>query len=125
VANAVGPTPPPRAPIVLPELARRAAEPDFPWTPMRPGVDIHVLWGRQDQGPSAALLRYAPGAGVPLHVHDANEIIYVLAGSQVDALGVHRAGTMLHNPPGSSHRVSSPEGCLVLAFWERPVRFVE
>lgn len=110
---------------MLPELAKRATDPDFPWTPLRPGVDIHTIYGQRDRGPSAALLRYAPGARIPFHTHGGYEHIFVLSGFQVDARGVHHAGTLVINGPGSGHTVFSPEGCLVLAYWERPVTFAE
>jgi anti-sigma factor ChrR (cupin superfamily) len=47
----------------------------------------------------------------------------VLEGAQEDERGRYRAGTMVINPPGSRHRVASPEGCLVLVIWERPNEF--
>jgi hypothetical protein len=28
------------------------------------------------------------------------------------------------NPPGTRHKVSSDDGCIVLAIYEKPVRFV-
>lgn len=110
-------------PLVLPDLARLASQPNLSWTPLRPGVDIHVLYEEKDRGASAALLRYAPGASVPSHTHGGYEHIYVLSGSQIDARGVHHAGALVINPPGSRHSVVSPGGCLVLAIWERPVVF--
>lgn len=94
---------------------------DVEWTPWRQGVDICRLYGDERSGRSAALLRYAPNAEVPLHEHDGYEHIFVLAGAQEDAAGVYRAGTMVVNPPGSRHNVRSPEGCTVLILWERPV----
>ena len=43
---------------------------DVEWTPWRQGVDICRLYGDERSGRSAALLRYAPNAEVPLHEHD-------------------------------------------------------
>ena len=94
---------------------------DVEWTPWRDGVDICRLYGDEPSGRSAALLRYAPNAEVPLHEHGGYEHIFVLAGAQEDASGVYRAGAMVVNPPGSRHKVRSPEGCTVLILWERPV----
>ena len=113
-------------PIVITDIAGIAANPGaVPWPPFRDGVELHRLYGSGEAGASAALLRYAPGARVPTHVHPGYEHILVLAGSQVDERGVHGTGTLVVNPPGSSHSVSSPEGCIVLAIWEQPVAFVE
>jgi anti-sigma factor ChrR (cupin superfamily) len=111
---------------ILDELRDRAAraDPTLAWTPFRPGVEIHRLWGGPP-GESAALLRYAPGAIVPVHRHEGREHVYVLRGAQRDENGLHEAGSYVLNPPGSVHRVESPDGCLVLVVWERPNTFLE
>ena len=93
----------------------------FAWAPFREGVEIARLYGDGARGPSAALLRYAPGARVPAHVHHGMEHIIVLAGAQVDADGTYGPGGMLVHGPGTSHAVVSEQGCVALAIWERPV----
>lgn len=97
---------------------------DATWTPLNEGVDICRLYGDSETGPSAALLRYAPNARVPLHEHDGQERIFVLSGSQQDESGVYPAGTMVVNPSRSRHSVRAPTGCLALVLWEGPVTFV-
>jgi anti-sigma factor ChrR (cupin superfamily) len=109
--------------LVFPDLATRSKEPDFPWTPLRPGIDIHRLYGDDARGPSAALLRYAPGAALPHHTHSGYEHVTVLEGSQVDQHGTYAAPCFIVNPPGSHHGVTSPGGCLVLVVWQEPVVF--
>ena len=109
--------------IVLHQLVARAKEPDFPWIKMRPGVDIHRIYGDGQSGPSAALLRYAPGATLPHHRHTGYEHLTILEGSQVDQFGVYAAPCFIVNPPDSSHDVCSPDGCLVLVVWQEPVVF--
>jgi anti-sigma factor ChrR (cupin superfamily) len=110
-----------REDLRLDELRARAEAADFPWERFRAGVEIHRLWGQAEgDGESAALLRYAPGGVVPSHQHGAVEEIFVLSGSQRDVRGVYPAGSHVVNPPGSSHRVESPEGCLVLVIWQKP-----
>lgn len=96
------------------------------WRPFREGIDMIPLYGRVDaQGtPSAALLRYGPGASVPLHAHDGYEHILVLEGSQHDGDGSYERGTCVISQPGSQHTVVSTDGCTVLAIWNRPVRFL-
>jgi biuret amidohydrolase len=97
---------------------------DLPWSPFRAGVEILPLSGSGiPNGAHSALLRYQPGASVPRHTHSGYEHIYVLAGSQIDDKGHYRRGDLLISPPGTSHAVSSPEGCVVLAIWEKPVVF--
>jgi anti-sigma factor ChrR (cupin superfamily) len=106
------------------DLDAAIADPDrLSWKPLRPGVEIHRFYGEDDSGPSAALLRYEPGAEVPWHVHTGVEHILVLAGSQDDGRGRYGPGSFVVNLPGSRHQVTSAEGCLVLVVWERPVRF--
>jgi anti-sigma factor ChrR (cupin superfamily) len=109
--------------VVLQDLVARAKEPDFPWIKMRPGIELHRIYGEGINGPSAALLRYAPGATLPHHRHPGYEHITILEGSQTDEHGVYRAPCFIVNPPGSSHDVHSPDGCLVLVVWNEPVVF--
>ena len=94
------------------------------WTPFREGVDIYRLYGNDETGPKAALLRFRPGASVPLHEHTGYEHILILSGSQVDENSRSEAGTVIVNPPGTRHRVFSEFGCIVLAIYEKPVRFI-
>ena len=91
--------------------------------PFREGVEICVLHESPD-GARAALLRYAPGASVPAHRHDGFEYIYVIAGEQADHRASCGAGSFVVNEPGTSHRVVSESGCLVLIIWQRPVTFL-
>lgn len=111
---------------VFTDLLAQTERPDFTWAELRPGVDEHRLYGPVDgSGSSASILRYHPGARVPRHAHGGHEHIYVLAGSQRDERGTYVAGTLVINPPGTSHDVVSEEGCTVLIVWERPVAFVD
>ena len=50
-------------PLVLADLLAGGWR-DLPFAPFRPGVLIHRLYG-DGTGPSAAILRYAPGGSVP------------------------------------------------------------
>ena len=113
-------------PWVLSELLAASRAPDFTWTPLRPGVDEHRLYGGEsDGGPTVSLLRYAPGARVAAHRHTGTEQIHVLAGSQRDARGTYGAGTVAINLAGSTHDVVSDDGCTVFIVWERPVAFLD
>lgn len=94
------------------------------WEPFREGIEVHWLYRTNDTGPSAALLKYAPGATVPRHNHVGYEHIYILRGSQIDENGTHEEGSLAINPPGTQHSVSSPDGCIVYAVWEKPVAFL-
>ncbi len=96
----------------------------IPWKPFREGVEIHHLYGDGLHGPSAALIRYRGAARVALHEHTGYEHILVLSGSQRDQNGVAAAGTLTINPPGTRHELVSDAGCIVLAIYEKPVKFV-
>jgi anti-sigma factor ChrR (cupin superfamily) len=108
---------------VMDDFLRRVERGEVAFSPLRPGVEVHYLFAAPAPGPVAAVVRYAPGGEVPRHRHEGHEHVYVLSGSQRDERGVYDAGTLVVNPPGSSHSVSSPHGCLALLFWERPVVF--
>lgn len=95
---------------------------DLPFVPFREGVDVHYI---KEGAPSLAVLRYAPGARVPLHLHTGLETILVLEGSQSDERGDYPKGALVLNPEGTSHSVWSETGCAVLIQWERPVKILE
>ena len=94
------------------------------WAPFHPGVDIHWLYREDDQGHSAALIRFQPGASVPMHEHRGYEHIYILRGSQSDGNGRLSAGSLMVHLPGTRHSIASEEGCLVLAIYEKPAQFI-
>jgi anti-sigma factor ChrR (cupin superfamily) len=89
--------------------------------PFREGVEIARLY---DGPPDLALLRYAPGASVPAHYHPDLETILVLEGTQSDDRGTYPCGSLVLNPAGTSHRVWSEDGCVVLIQWTMPVEFL-
>ncbi|MCW2573865.1 MAG: anti-ECFsigma factor, ChrR [Frankiales bacterium] len=112
--------------IDLPNLLVLAQHPErIAWEPFQPGVEIHRLYGDGADGPSAALIRFSVGGRVPLHEHTGYEHILVLAGTQRDEAGTSETGALLIHPPGTRHRIVSDTGCIVLAIYERPVRFLE
>lgn len=87
----------------------------------REGVEICRLVKGE---PELALLRYAPGAGVPRHMHQGLETILVLEGSQSDEYGHYGTGSIVANPEGTVHSVKSEEGCVVLIQWAKPVKIL-
>lgn len=92
--------------------------------PGREGVQIDRLYDTSDTGeggPSAALVRYLPGAKVKRHIHPGYEIILVIEGELINDTGVHGPGTLEIHPPGSSHALASETGCVFLVVWEQPV----
>jgi len=110
--------------MLFPDIFGIAAQPDsVEWEPFREGVEIHPIY-KSAGGCSAALLRYAPGSSVPTHEHLGYEHILVLTGEQNDQYHTYPQGTLVISPPGTSHAVESESGCIVLAIWEKPVRFL-
>lgn len=99
----------------------------LPWLPYtangRTKTDIVRLY--QDagpDGPSAALVRYHPGARTQRHLHPGYELIFVLDGVLQNDAGVHHPGTLEVCPPNSEHALWSDEGCTFLVVWEKPVQ---
>ena len=96
----------------------------LPWKYFRENVDIHRLYGDGTSGPAAALLRYRETAPIPPHHHEGYEHILVLTGCQEDADGRIEPGTLRIHPPGTNHAGTGYAGCIVLAIYEKPVRFL-
>jgi anti-sigma factor ChrR (cupin superfamily) len=112
-------------PIQLRDLFNIAEWQDkIAWMPFREGVEIYHLYGDGITGPSTALIRYRKGAAVPRHLHTGYEHILVLAGAQRDQHGTATAGTLSVNLPGTEHGLISEAGCIVLAIYEKPVKFI-
>lgn len=108
--------------LILKDLFNIVTQQDeLSWESFHPGVDIYRLYQDGEQGAMAALLRYQPGASVPIHDHLGFEHILILSGSQSDENGEYHAGTLAINPPNTHHSVISKEGCIVLAIWQKPV----
>ena len=71
------------------------------------------------------MLRFRAGGRIPLHEHTGYEHIFMLSGSQVDENSEALAGSLIINPPGTSHSILSKSGCIVLAIYEKPVKFLD
>lgn len=68
---------------------------------------------------ATSVVRYAPRAQFPTHVHGGGEEIFVLEGIFSDEQGDYPAGSYLRNPPGSAHAPFSREGCtLLVKLWQ-------
>ena len=112
--------------ILLEDLFKIAENQDrYAWKPFRQGIEIYNLYGGDENQPAAALLRYQAGASVPRHLHEGIEHILVLSGAQSDEHGEYPAGNLLINFPSSHHQVTSAQGCIVLAIWNKPVSFIQ
>ena len=88
------------------------------------GIEQKVLFEDRERGLRTVLIRWAPGAELPLHEHADVEQTFVLEGSLVDHEGECTAGDFVWRPAGSRHRAWSPQGCLLLAVFLKPNAFL-
>ncbi len=94
----------------------------LPWRPSPyPGVTWKKLRFDSETGESAVLLRFDPGASYGAHVHPEGEEYWVLEGSLEDGGKRYGAGTYVYHPPGSAHRPTSTEGCLLWVRLAQPI----
>jgi anti-sigma factor ChrR (cupin superfamily) len=123
----VGNTPNLSGQELLAELSSRYVHiDDLPWEPSGgPGIERKVLLEDKERGMLTALIRWSPGSKLPMHEHLDFEQSFVLEGSLCDHEGECKAGDYVWRPPGSSHRAWSPDGCLLLAIFLAPNKFLE
>ena len=98
---------------------------DRPWEVLADGVFSSTLYSSGDSSCRAALLHYLPGSAVGSHLHAGYEHILILQGSQHDGDQVYEAGTLVIHKPGTRHTIYSPNGCIALGIWEKPVAFTD
>jgi anti-sigma factor ChrR (cupin superfamily) len=84
-----------------------------PWSPSSSnGVEQKILEQDGAEGARAtSIVRYAPGASFPSHVHELGEEIFVLEGVLSDESGDYGPGSYIKNAPGSMHAPRSAKGC--------------
>lgn len=98
----------------------QTAERDWREFPDAPGVSYKTLRKHEGTG-LTLLLKFKPGARYHTHRHPAGEEYYVLEGELQDIGQSWPAGSYLWHPPGSVHRPSSEQGCVVLVVLPRGV----
>ena len=62
---------------------------------------------------ATSVVRYEAGRSFPEHTHDMGEEFLVLHGVFSDEHGDYPAGTYVRNPPGSSHKPYTKDGCTI------------
>jgi anti-sigma factor ChrR (cupin superfamily) len=91
------------------------------WEPTQfEGISIKVLYEDKEKGEMTCLLKWAPGAILPMHRHPEIEQSWVLEGSFYDHDGVCRAGEFVWRHTGSFHQTRSDEGAVILAIYRKP-----
>jgi len=89
------------------------------------GVEWKILMEDKERGLLTALMRWAPGARLPLHEHVEIEQTWVLEGSFEDHQGVCTAGNYVWRPRGSRHEAWTRDGAVMLAVFLSPNRFFD
>jgi hypothetical protein len=83
---------------------------DGDWQPLEPGIESKLLWNDR-----TTLLRCAPGAIMPGHVHDEEEYLLVLAGDLIIGNRSFMAGDYIRSGKGFDRFVhTTRNGCLIL-----------
>ncbi len=99
---------------------------DLPWVnTVYDGIEMKILFKDEQRGVMTALFRWQPGAKLPMHEHTDIEQSYVLEGSLCDFEGECVAGDYAWRPAGSKHEAWSPSGCLLLAMFLKPNKFID
>lgn len=86
------------------------------WHPVSAGVEARPLWVADDNSRRVLFIRFSPGAALDRHVHDGDEVQYVLEGSVGDDHGTIPAGNVGYRPSGCTHTVRSVTGGTTVAF---------
>lgn len=85
------------------------------WSQMLPGVQVKPVWTDEATDRRALLIRFEAGAALTRHVHNGDEVLYVIEGAVGDDHGTVTAGNVGYRPPGCTHTVRSPGGAKVFA----------
>jgi quercetin dioxygenase-like cupin family protein len=94
---------------------------DIAWEPTQfDGISIKILYEDKAKGEMTCLLKWEPGATLPMHKHPEIEQTFVLEGSFYDHDGICRAGEFVWRRVGSFHETRSDEGAIILAVYRKP-----
>ena len=80
-----------------------------------PGVRQKPIWRDKETKRRVVLVRFEPGAKLPVHRHVGDELIFVIEGSNADKSGEVMTGDMNFRPDGCVHTVTTRNGATVLA----------
>jgi anti-sigma factor ChrR (cupin superfamily) len=88
---------------------------ELEWTELVPGVTAKRVWADAATKRTALFLRFSPGAALPRHAHEGDELVYVLDGCVADDHAAVTAGNVGYRPNGCTHTVRSPNGATAFA----------
>jgi anti-sigma factor ChrR (cupin superfamily) len=88
---------------------------EIPWSEIHPGIRAKPLWSDEATKRRVQLTRFDPGASLPRHRHDGDEILFVIEGALTDDFGTVTVGNVGYRPNGCVHTVTTKNGATVLA----------
>jgi anti-sigma factor ChrR (cupin superfamily) len=88
---------------------------ELEWIEARPGVRQKRIWEDKAAERRAMLVRFEPGAMLPLHRHVGDELIFIIEGANADEAGTVATGNMNYRPNGCTHTVTTKNGATALA----------
>ena len=72
---------------------------------------VHLERVAEESDHTTSFVKFEPNSYFPRHSHPQGEEIFVLEGVFSDEMGDYPVGTYIRNPPGSSHKPFTKEGC--------------
>ena len=88
---------------------------ELEWRELVPGVVGKRVWADPATKRAAMFIRFSPGASLPRHAHEGDELVYVLEGCVADEYAAITAGCVGYRPDGCTHTVRSPTGATAFA----------
>ncbi len=88
------------------------------------GVTFKNLHQDRETRRSAVLVKFEPGTRYGAHRHPGGEEYLVLEGSLEDGGRTWGPGSYVCHPPGSAHRPTSKEGCILFISLPEPVELL-
>jgi putative transcriptional regulator len=97
----------------------------IPWRWSGAGLHSYALPVPKSRGGMVSLLKIAPGAGMPVHTHQGEEMTLVLSGGFTDEAGAYRRGDVEIADGSVEHRpvAMADQPCICLAVTDAPLRF--
>lgn len=96
---------------------------DIPWRFRLPGVYVHEM--SNENGDDISLMKVRPGAVIPSHTHEAEELTVVFAGELEDGGVTYKAGDISVADASVDHkpRAGGDTACICLAVLSGGVKF--
>ena len=89
---------------------------ELEWVEARPGIRLKHIWEDKTAERRVALARFEPGAVLPLHRHNGDELIFLIEGENADESGAVPTGNLSYRPNGCTHTVTTTNGATALNF---------